>query len=118
MSRDLDISEIKGAKANIKDLKTFGDGDTFKLLCKASSEEQGFMKSTKVCNCAGGCIVQTSTMQRNEDGTYAVAEALVWVPGNKINTEVDPRRIEAISLEEYQSNMQAIKENYKAYKEV
>lgn len=79
--KTLDISEVKGARANISDIKIYGDGDTFALLCKASSDEQGWMKSTKVCNVSGGCIVQVSTQQRNPDGSYAVAEALTFVPG-------------------------------------
>lgn len=93
MARTLDISEVKGAKANIADLVVYGDGDTFHLLCKASSESQGFMKSTKVANVSSGCVVQTSTMQRNDDNTWAVAEALVFVPGVHIDTESNPRRL-------------------------
>jgi hypothetical protein len=96
MEKDLGISEVKGAKANISDLVVYGDGDTFRLLCKASSQEQGWMKSTKVCNVAGGCIVQVTTQQRNHDGTNAVAEALTFVPGCKIDIDAEPRRIVAI----------------------
>lgn len=95
MAKTLDISEVKGAKANIKDIKIYGDGDTFHLLCKASSEEEGWFKSTKVCNVRGGCIVQVSTQQRNPDGSYAVAEALTFVPGNHINLDAEPRVIES-----------------------
>ena len=91
--KTLDISEVKGAKKNISDLKVFGDGDTFKLLCKASSEKEGWMKSTKVCNLHNGCLVQVTTQQRNPDGSYAVAEALTFVPSNNIHIESDPRVI-------------------------
>jgi pyruvate/2-oxoglutarate dehydrogenase complex dihydrolipoamide acyltransferase (E2) component len=97
MEKTLDISEVKGAKANISDLVVYGDGDTFRLLCKASSQEQGWMKSTKVCNVPGGCIVQVTTQQRNPDGSNAVAEALTYVPGVMIDIEVNPRRIVAIT---------------------
>jgi pyruvate/2-oxoglutarate dehydrogenase complex dihydrolipoamide acyltransferase (E2) component len=96
MEKTLDISEVKGAKANISDLVVYGDGDTFRLLCKASSQAQGWMKSTKVCNVPGGCIVQVTTQQRNPDGSYAVAEALTYVPGVMIDIEVSPRRLVAI----------------------
>jgi hypothetical protein len=89
----LDISEVKQAKDNISDLVVYGDGDTFRLLCKASSQEQGWMKSTKVCNVVGGCIVQVTTQQRNPDGSYAVAEALTFVPGNQIDINNEPRII-------------------------
>lgn len=96
MEKDLNITEVRGAKANISDLQVYGDGDTFRLLCKASSQSQGWMKSTKVCNVPGGCIVQVTTQQRNPDGSYAVAEALTYVPGVHINTEANPRILEAI----------------------
>ena len=90
MSKTLDIDCIKTDRDNIKDIKVFGIGDTFKLICKASSEAEGWMKSTKACEISEvGCIVQVSTQQRNDDGTYAVAEALTFVPNCHINTETD-----------------------------
>jgi pyruvate/2-oxoglutarate dehydrogenase complex dihydrolipoamide acyltransferase (E2) component len=92
----LDISTVKGAKANISDLKVYGDGDTFRLLCKASSNEQGWMKSTKVCNVPNGCIMQVTTQQKNPDGSYAVAEALTFVPMVHIDITVEPRKLIAI----------------------
>lgn len=96
MEKTLDITEVKGAKANISDIKVYGDGDTFALLCKASSQEQGWMKSTKVCNVYGGCIVQVSTQQRNPDGSYAVAEALTYVPGMQMDKSQEPRVLVAL----------------------
>ena len=94
--KTLDISEVKGAKANISDIKIYGDGDTFHLLCKASSQEQGWMKSTKVCNTSYGCIVQVSTQQRNPDSSYSVAEALTYVPDVNIDLESEPRTLKPI----------------------
>ncbi|WP_436669234.1 hypothetical protein [Bacillus cereus] len=32
--KDLNISEVRGAKKNISDLQVYGDGDTFALLAK------------------------------------------------------------------------------------
>lgn len=95
--KDLSITEVRGAKANISDLQVYGDGDTFRLLCKASSQSQGWMKSTKVCNVQDGCIVQVTTQQRNPDSSYAVAEALTYVPGAHIDIESNPRRLVAAS---------------------
>jgi len=94
----LDISEVKGAKKNISDLKIYGNGDTFALLCKASSKDQGWMKSTKVCNVFSGCIVQVTTQQKNPNGSYAVAEALTYVPDVHINTEINPRKLEQFQI--------------------
>lgn len=91
--KDMGITEVRGAKANISDLVVYGDGDTFRLLCKASSQEQGWMKSTKVCNVGRNCIVQVTTQQRNPDGSYAVAEALTFVQDANIDTLSEPRRL-------------------------
>ncbi|HEY5563856.1 MAG TPA: hypothetical protein VIK72_19240 [Clostridiaceae bacterium] len=91
--KDLGITEVRGAKANISDLVVYGDGDTFALLCKASSKEQGWLKSTKICNTQTGCIVQVTTQQKNPDGSYVIAEALTFVPGTHIDTESNPRRL-------------------------
>jgi len=87
--KTLDITEVKGAKANISDLKVFGNGDLFQLICKASSQEQGWMKSTKAMELpgGGGCVVQVTTQQRNPDGSYAVAEAITYVPHVTIRTD-------------------------------
>ena len=76
----------------MKDINVVGDGDMFRLLCKASSQAQGWMKSTKACEVPGGCIVQVTTQQRNPDGSYAVAEALTFVPGVKIAYDVNNGR--------------------------
>lgn len=90
--KDLGITEVRGAKANIPDLQVYGDGDAFALLCKASSKDQGWMKSTKVCNVPYGCIVQVTTQQKNPDGSYAVSEALTYVPDVHIDKDVYPRK--------------------------
>jgi hypothetical protein len=94
--KDMGITEVRGAKDNISDLQVYGDGDTFALLCKASSQAQGWMKSTKVCNVPGGCIVQVTTQQENGNNSYSVAEALTYVPGVHIDKEANPRRLVAI----------------------
>lgn len=93
MEKDLGITGVRGAKANITDLVVYGDGDTFALLCKASSKEQGWMKSTKVCNVEDGCIVQVTTQQKNPDGSYALAEALTYVPNANIDLTAEPRTL-------------------------
>ena len=82
--KTLHNSDVSGARKNVKDIQVVGNGDMFRLLCKASSQNEGWMKSTKACEISGGCIVQVTTQQRNADGSYAVAEALSFVPGVKI----------------------------------
>ena len=75
---------VKKAKDNVKDLEVFGNGDTFQLICKASSKKEGWMKSTKGMPLPHGVLVQVTTQQGDN-----VAEALEFVPGVKIAKTVD-----------------------------
>lgn len=81
--------DVNGAKENVKDIVVFGDGDTFALLCKASSQSEGWMKSTKAMQVSNGAVVQVTTQQRNPDGSYAIAEALTFIPGGYMDTVKD-----------------------------
>ena len=76
-----------GASKNVKDIVFWGDGDIFKLISKASSELEGWMKSTKAMQVGSSVVVQVTTQQRNPDGSYVVAEALTTVP-NAVITEI------------------------------
>jgi hypothetical protein len=87
--KTLGNTDVNGASKNVSDLVVFGDGDMFKLMSKASSQKEGWMKSTKACEVSGGCIIQVTTQQRNPDGSYAVAEALTFVPGIVIVKDFD-----------------------------
>ena len=79
--KTLHNTNISKAKDNVPDIKTFGDGDLFCLLSKASSLKEGWMKSTKAMEIKDqGCVVQVTTQQRAPDGSYAVAEAVCFVP--------------------------------------
>lgn len=75
-----------GATKNVKDIVFWGDGDTFKLISKASSESEGWMKSTKAMQCGNDVVIQVTTQQRNPDGSYSIAEALTTI-SNKIIVE-------------------------------
>lgn len=67
------------AKDNVKDIVFWG-GDTFKLISKASSVKEGWMKSTKAMQIEGvGCVVQVTTQQGDN-----IAEALTFVPNVEI----------------------------------
>ena len=92
MSKSLGSSDANPVTELVKDVVIYGDTDNFKLLCKASSEKEGWMKSTKVCNVPSGCVIQVTTQQRNEDGSYSVAEALTFVPNTNI-TDNETRRL-------------------------
>ncbi len=89
MTKTLHNSDVSGTRVNVPDVKVFGNGDTFQLICKASSESEGWMKSAKAMYVGNGCLVQVTTQQQNPDGSYAVAEALAFVPGASIRDDVD-----------------------------
>jgi hypothetical protein len=81
MEKSLGNTDINGTKKNVPDVVVFGDGDMFKLLCKASSQSQGWMKSTKAKVIKGvGAVLQVTTQQKNRDGSYSVAEAVTFIP--------------------------------------
>lgn len=87
-NKSLDVISVSDAQHKVSDIKVVGNGDMFQLLCKASSKEQGWMKSTKAMYIEGaGCIVQSSTQQDTN-----VAETLVFVPGVKIVEDINGRR--------------------------
>ena len=89
VEKTLHNSDADGARKNVGDIQFFGDGDLWKLLSKASSKAEGWMKSTKAMEVPHGCLVQVTTQQRNADGSYAIAEAVTFVPGVCILEEVD-----------------------------
>lgn len=78
--KTLHNSDPSGALKNVSDLKVFGDMGEWVLICKASSESEGWMKSTKAMNLKYGCLIQVTTQQRNPDGSYSLAEALTYAP--------------------------------------
>jgi hypothetical protein len=90
--KTLHNSDISEAQVNVPDIKKIGDGDMFRLLCKASSQNEGWMKSTKAMQVPGGCVVQVTTQQKNSDGSYVVAEALAYVPNVIIVDDINSGR--------------------------
>lgn len=90
--KTLHNSDITGTRVNVPDVKVVGNGDMFQLLCKASSEKEGWMKSTKAMEVSGGCVVQVTTQQINPDGSYSLAEALTFVPNVKIVSDINEGR--------------------------
>jgi len=97
--KTLHNSDVSGASQNVPDLKVVGNGNLFKLLCKASSKSEGWMKSTKAMQVPGGCVVQVTTQQINPDGSYAIAEALTFVPYVSIADDENNGRKLVVSME-------------------
>lgn len=78
--KPLNVTNSKELKKAVPDVQLYGNPDTWKLICKASSESQGWMKSTKAMEIPGvGCLVQVTTHYKG-----AVAEAVTFVPYVKI----------------------------------
>jgi len=50
------------------------------------------MKSTKAIEVLEGCVVQVTTQQRNPDGSYALSEALSYVPNVRIVDDINHGR--------------------------
>jgi hypothetical protein len=74
--KTLDNTCAKQAATAAPDIKFFGDGDTWRLISKASSKQEGWMKSTKALEVPRlGVLVQVSTQQGDH-----VAEALAFIP--------------------------------------
>lgn len=86
MNKTLVNTDANGAKKNVKDIVFWGNGDTFKLISKASSVNEGWMKSTKAMQIDNvGCVIQVTTQQGDN-----VSEALTYVPNVKIFEDADP----------------------------
>lgn len=89
MAKSLSNTDSNGAKKNVKDIVFWGNGDTFKLISKASSKDEGWMKSTKAMEIKGvGCVVQVTTQQNDN-----VAEALTFVPFVEIQEEMEGDKV-------------------------
>lgn len=86
--KTLDNANFKQAEQQVKDIKAVGDGNLFKLLSKASSKQEGWMKSTKAMEIEGvGCVVQVTTQQNDN-----VAEAVCFVPNVRIVEDINEGR--------------------------
>ena len=75
--KTLHNSDVSAARKNVKDIVVFGDGDMFTLLCKASSNVEGWIKSTKAMIIPDGVVIQVTTQQGDN-----IAESLTSVAGN------------------------------------
>jgi hypothetical protein len=80
MAKTYGNTSASKAEENVRDIKFWGNGDTWKLISKAWSEEEEWLKSTKALEIKSiGCLLQVST--QNED---LIAEAVTFVPNVRI----------------------------------
>ena len=86
--KTLENTSVEEVKKNVPDVVVVGNGDSFKLLCKASSKNEGWMKSCKAMEIPGvGCVVQVTTQQGDN-----IAEALTFVPGVRLASDTNGGR--------------------------
>jgi len=74
-----DNKNTEEARVSTSDLEVHGDPDIWECVCKASSEVQGWMKSTKRMETDTGFLYQVSTEHRVNGKVVACAEALCFV---------------------------------------
>lgn len=93
MTKTLGNTDASGTEKNVPDVQKYGDPDAWQLLNKAWSDEQGWMRSTKVMIIGDDTLVQVSHVQAY-DGVqamvslssypskyYAISDDVVFVPG-------------------------------------
>jgi len=89
-SRPMGITNPEEARSVVSDIKVVGDPDFMSVLSKASSETQGWMKSTKAREVPGlGVLVQFTNRERNPDGSVSLTDSGVWIPGAFIQETKD-----------------------------
>lgn len=79
-------------------METTGNENLYKVLYEKCLPKHDYSTTTKVIpveNC--GVIVQVSTMQKNPDGSYSLAEALTYVPNACIVEKDGVTKIEGFS---------------------
>lgn len=84
MDKTLKNTTASQAKDNVPDLLIWGNGDMWKLICKAHSEKEKWMKTTKAIQLPSGCLIQTETQQGEN-----LSQALEFVPGLAIKENKD-----------------------------
>lgn len=88
MKKTLNNTNVNGDKTQVKDIEFYGDGDLFQLISKASSKEEGWMKSTKAMDVGVGVVIQVTTQQGDN-----IAEALTFVPNVSIYMKPDGNKV-------------------------
>ena len=86
-AKTLSNASVEETERRVPDVRFAGNPNKWVLLCKAWSNDEGWMKSTKAMQTPAGCVVQVTTQQRNKEGCYSLAEALTFVPGCRIEPD-------------------------------
>lgn len=77
------------AQSNVSTaLPSLGNADAFQILYRVVSSD-GSMVIAKAMYVSKGCVVMTTTRLKNQDGSYAISEALAFVPDVRIDPDVN-----------------------------
>lgn len=80
----LNASNSEELKNKVSDVEIYGNPDLFVCIAKASSKSGRWMKSTKVMEVPGGCVLQVTTQQGDN-----IAEAVTFVPGTMLEKDTN-----------------------------
>jgi hypothetical protein len=81
--KKLDVTQTN----QVNDIKVFGNPDLWQLICKGSSESQGWMKSTKAMQIGNNVVIQTTTQQKVI--SYVITDSSTTVENAKIVEDKD-----------------------------
>ena len=68
------------------DMKAIGNNESFKMLFALWNDS--IVMDMCAMEVPGGCLVHTTTSKKNKDGSYAISEALAFVPCCRIVADV------------------------------
>lgn len=89
MAKVLKSTETISVNKTVIDTKFWGDTDAWRLISRASSENEGWMSSTSAIQLNEGCLVGVTGQQRNPDGSYSLSDAVAFVPKARISEVID-----------------------------
>ena len=83
-AKDYTVVSSEDLKNKVSDVEVYGNPDLFVCIAKASSKSGRWMKSTKVMEVPGGCVLQVTTQQDDN-----IAEAVTFVPGTMLEKDTN-----------------------------
>lgn len=83
-AKDYTVVSSEDLKNKVSDVEVYGNPDLFVCISKASSKSGRWMKSTKVMEVPGGCVLQVTTQQGDN-----IAEAVTFVPGTMLEKDTN-----------------------------
>lgn len=78
------VKEMSGKDKEQQTYSAATRGDIFVPISKLYSKDMGWIQATYAYEAPTGCLIKTTTKQKNLDGSYSISEALAFVPGVKI----------------------------------